>query len=92
MNRRRYDFRVLEVWIFVLIRCIFTSNKPVIDFNAIFEILLTTVIEMNLRNSTEHAEKYDKGCRRILRCATDEVLPDGAMFAAEELEALVSLI
>lgn len=59
--------------IFILIRCVFTSNKPVIDFNAIFETPLATVIEMDSRSSTEHEEKYEKGCRRILRCATGEV-------------------
>lgn len=59
--------------IIILIRCIFTSNKPVIDFNAIFETPLATMIEMNSRNSTEHEEKYEKGCWRILWCANGEV-------------------
>lgn len=78
---------ISEFWrfgFFFLIRCIFTSNKPVIYFNAIFETPLRTVIEMNLRNSIEHEEKCDKGCRRIPRFATGEVLPEGAMLAAEE--------
>lgn len=63
-----------------------SSDEPVINFstdNATFEIPLTTAIETDSRNSTEHEEKYDIGCRRTPRCANGEVIPENAMFTAD---------